>query len=217
MTERRIVLASGSPRRRELLAALCPAFDVIVSDVEEPMTGDPVRDAIALATDKALAVLAGLPDDEATVVIAADTIVHDGERAYAKPADAADAVAMLLRLRARPHTVVTGLAVCSGGRCLTAHSAASVTLVNLTADQIREYVASGRPLDKAGAYAIQDEDVPTVARLDGCYCAVMGLGLWRLRALLSELEMETATPDLTFERCRACPERGQGSRSGSRI
>jgi septum formation protein len=78
-------------------------------------------------------------------------------------------------------------------------------------EAVERYVASGRPLDKAGAYAIQDEDVPTVASLEGCYCCVMGLPLWRLRALLLEAGVNARKPHQRIPRCATCPERPQGT------
>lgn len=200
----RIVLGSGSPRRRELLAALVPEFAVIVSDIPEFADGNPVDDAIALAAAKARAVAAREPH---AAVIGADTIVHDGVRSYGKPTDAADAIAMWNALRGREHTVVTGIAVITGGEAHTAVSISTVTLSPLDDHAIANYVASGRPMDKAGAYAIQDEDVPTVATFSGCYCGVMGLPLWGLRRLLEAARIATASPDATFARCAACPER----------
>ena len=140
-------------------------------------------------------------------VLGADTIVHDGERAYGKPTDADAAVAMLRALRGKPHLVVTGIAVVSASGAASDVSTSEVTLANLTDETIAAYVASGRPLDKAGAYAIQDEDVPTVDALDGCYCSVMGLPLWRLRALLATAGVATPEPHDTLPRCAACPER----------
>lgn len=203
-TARRIILASASPRRRELLAALVEDFEVIPSNVDEPMTDDPESDAVTLARDKAAAVLAEHPG---ALVIGSDTVVHNDERAYAKPDDDADAVRMWRELRGRPHQVVTGVAVVSDQLETCSTSAATVTLTDLTDDQVAEYVASGRPADKAGAYAIQDEDVPTVVALDGCYCCVVGLPLWRLRRELARHGVEAREPQHTFARCARCPER----------
>jgi len=200
----RVVLASGSPRRKELLAALVRDFEVVVSDVPENMTGDPVAAATRLARAKAEAVAAGRSN---AIVIGADTIVHDATRAYGKPADAADAVAMWRQLRGKTHRVVTGVAVVHEGRVEAGYSEARVDLSHLSDAAIERYVGSGRPLDKAGAYAIQDEDVPTVARLDGCYCCVVGLPLWRLAALLRAAGVDCASPDRTFGRCASCPDR----------
>ncbi|MCK9520645.1 MAG: Maf family protein, partial [Dehalococcoidia bacterium] len=162
----RLILASASPRRRELLAALITDFDVIPSDLPEEMTGDPTAEAMRLAEAKALAVADSAPG---AVVIGSDTVVHDGKRFFDKPRDPADAVALLRDLRGRAHTVTTGVSVVCEGRCVTAASEAGVSLRALTDDEIDAYVASGRPLDKAGAYAIQDDDIPTVDHLDGCY------------------------------------------------
>jgi septum formation protein len=200
----RIVLASASPRRRELLAALVADFDVIPSDIPEEMHGDPMAEAMRLAAAKARAVASLAPG---ALVIGSDTVVHDGARFFDKPRDAVDATAMLRDLRGRPHSVITGVSVVCGGTATTGASEARVTLRDLSDGDIAAYVASGRPLDKAGAYAIQDEDVPTVAGLDGCYCCVVGLPLWRLRAGLLACGVEAREPYHTFARCAACPER----------
>ncbi len=200
----RIILASASPRRLELLAALVPGFEVVPSDASEDLTGDPIADAERLALAKAEAVAAREPG---ALVIGADTIVFDEERSYGKPRDAADAAAMLRALRGRPHTVVTGVAVVAPGRSVAGHSLAQVALTGLSEAAIEAYVASGRPFDKAGAYAIQDDDVPTVTSIDGCYCAVVGLPLWRLRAMLHEAGVDSPEPSAVRLRCAACPER----------
>ncbi|MGE5595588.1 MAG: Maf family protein [Hyphomicrobiales bacterium] len=200
----RIILASQSPRRRELLAALVEDFEVLPSRIDEPLTGDPDADALRLATDKAREVAAGSPG---AIVIGADTVVHDGQRAYEKPADRADAIAMWHALRGRAHRVLTGVAVIANGQLHAGVSTARVTLSALSDEAIERYADSGRPMDKAGGYAIQDEDVPTVARLDGCYCCVVGLPLWRLAGLLREAGIEPREPSATFARCAACPER----------
>jgi septum formation protein len=200
----RVILASGSPRRRELLKALVPDFEVLASDVPEATTDDPIADAIRLASLKAEAVAALHPD---AIVVGADTIVHDGVRAYGKPADPGDAIAMWKLLRGRMHRVVTGVAVVSHGRVAAAYSEAGVKLSNLTDAAVARYVDSGRPLDKAGAYAIQDDDVPTVMQFGGCYCCVVGLPLWRLRGLLESAGVVCASPTSAYERCEGCPER----------
>lgn len=200
-----VVLASASPRRRELIAALIDTFEVQPADVAEWLDGDPVANAVALATLKAEAVARERPG---CLVIAADTIVHDGARPYGKPANAADAAGMLRALRGRTHRVVTALAVIADGHDpLVASATATVTLAPLDDATIAAYVASGRPLDKAGAYAIQDDDVPTVATMDGCYCAVVGLPLWCLRRLLAARGIPCRDPSAALSRCAACPDR----------
>ena len=200
----RVVLASASPRRLELLAALVSAFEVMPSDAAEDLTGDAIADAGRLALAKAQVVAAREP---AALVIGADTIVFDGEHSYGKPRDAADAGTMLRALRGRAHTVVTAVAVVAPWKSVTSHSLARVTLANLSEASIDAYVASGRPLDKAGAYAIQDDDVPTVNSIDGCYCSVVGLPLWRLRAMLREAGVDSREPSAMRDRCATCPER----------
>ena len=199
-----VVLASASPRRRELLSALLAEFVVEAAGIDERTTDDPRADARRLAREKASAVARRHPG---AVVIGADTIVHDGERAYGKPGDPETAIAMLRALRGRTHLVATGVAIVSASGAGSGVSTSEVTLADLDDDVIAAYVASGRPLDKAGAYAIQDEDVPTVSALDGCYCSVMGLPLWRLRALLATAGVVAHEPHHALARCEGCPER----------
>lgn len=213
MTARRLILASGSPRRRELLAALVTDFEVIASNVEEPpIAGDPVSGALQLASAKAVAVAVENPG---CIVIGADTVVYDGPPGqghdYGKPASPVAAVAMLRALRGRAHHVVTSVVIVGRDAVTAVTSVSSVTLAALDDARIDAYVASGRPLDKAGAYAIQDEDVPTVARLDGCYCGVMGLPLWKVQRLLLETGIDAADPSRTHLRCASCPERPRPS------
>ena len=200
----RVVLGSASPRRRELLRALLDDFEVDPADIAEHTTDDPRADARRLAREKASAVARRHPG---AVVIGADTIVHDGERPFGKPDDRDEAVAMLRALRGRTHVVLTGIAVVSAAGAASDVSTSEVTLEHLGDEAIAAYVASSRPLDKAGAYAIQDEDVPTVANLEGCYCSVMGLPLWRLRVLLTTAGVAVREPDRNLGRCAACPER----------
>lgn len=199
-----MILASASPRRRELLQALVADFDVVVSGVEEPWEDDPVANAENLARDKALDVLSKNPG---AVVIGADTIVFDDSRSYGKPGDAAEAEEMWRALRGRPHRVVTGFAVATDGGVQVGSVVSEVELSDLADAAVGDYVASGRPMDKAGAYAIQDEDVPTVRRLDGCYCSVMGLPLWSVTRALEARGVRCADPGKQFSRCGACPDR----------
>ena len=203
----RVILASASPRRRELLQALVADFDVVASGVEEPWEDDPVANAENLARDKALDVLAKNTD---AVVVGADTIVFDESRSYGKPGDAAEAEHMWRALRGRPHRVVTGFAVVSEGAVQVGSVVSEVELSDLSDSLIVEYVASGRPMDKAGAYAIQDEDVPTVRRLDGCYCSVMGLPLWSVKRSLEACRVTCSDPGERFSRCRECADRDLG-------
>jgi septum formation protein len=200
----KVVLASGSPRRRELLAALIQDFEVIPADVDEELTLDAHADAVRLAASKAAAVAERLPGG---VVIGSDTIVHMDGRSYGKPQDSADAVRMLAELRGRKHCVVTGVAIKAGDSSELEASETDVWLCPMTDEQIGDYVASGRPMDKAGSYAIQDADVPTVERISGCYCSVMGLPLWRLKRMLERSGVVCRAPDETLAQCVTCPER----------
>ena len=201
----KVVLASASPRRRDLLTALVDDFVIDPTHVEESLPShDPERAAELLALRKARAAAEVHPD---ALVIGSDTIVHDGVRFYEKPESPEDAVQMLMALRGREHIVATGVAVIGGGRERSDVNVSRVTISDLSEAEIRDYVASGRPMDKAGAYAIQDADVPTVEAFDGCYCGVMGLPLWTLRALLERQGMSVGEPGALLPRCAECPSR----------
>ncbi len=200
----RVILASASPRRRELLRALIASFEVLPTDIDETLTGDGFVDAERLAYAKALNAFERNPD---AVVIGSDTVVYDDEHAYGKPHSPDHAFAMWQQLRGRAHTVATGIAVLAPGTDRQLTEAWDVELSPLSDDEIRAYVASGRPMDKAGAYAIQDEDVPTVVHMHGCYCAIMGLPLWSLKDLLEASGVPCAEPSSTFERCATCPSK----------
>lgn len=201
---RAVVLASASPRRRQLFAALVEAFVVDEPALEEVHGEEPVADARRLALAKAAVVAARRPG---AVVLGADTVVHDGRRHYGKPGSPSDAAEMLRSLAGRSHLVATGVAVVHRGAVWVAHATSTVWMAPLDEAQIAAYVASGRPLDKAGGYAIQDEDVPTVARLEGCYCAVVGLPLWTAWRLLRGVGVEAREPAASYPRCATCPER----------
>ena len=205
-----VVLASASPRRRELLAAILSVFDVEPADIDEPLGTDAVADAMQLARDKALLVAAHRPAD---IVIGADTVVFDEERLYGKPGGEAEAAAMLRDLSGRAHTVVTGICLASAGgaRGRADHVVSTVWLSELDDAEIARYVSAGIPLDKAGAYAIQHDEHPVVERLEGCYCNVVGLPLWRLKSLLEGAGIPCADPTDTFARCLTCPDRSSSS------
>jgi len=181
-----LVLASGSSRRRELLSALGLPFVVAAAEVDEQQRpGEPPAALVQrLSRAKAVAVAARHPD---AVIVGADTVVVlDGE-VLGKPADAEDAVRMLRALRGRPHLVysaVTALHVATG-RQTTELSESGVWMRDYSDEEIAAYVASGDPLDKAGAYAIQHRDFAPVARIEGCYASVMGLPLGHLARALA--------------------------------
>ena len=179
-----IILASKSPRRQELLARLGLDFTVMTEDIDETMDpGLPLeREITRVSEAKARAVQdsAG-PDD---LIISADTVVcADGKR-LGKPADEADARRMLRLLSGRAHTVVSGLCVLQGGRCETAAVSTAIHFRPLSEREIDAYVASGEPMDKAGAYGIQGLAAIFVDRLDGDYYNVMGFPLCTLAEML---------------------------------
>jgi septum formation protein len=180
------VLASASPRRRELLRGICDRFEVVPSEIDETLDEGPTPEAVArLALRKARAVAAHAP---AAIVLAADTVVVIDGMALGKPAGAQEARAMLARLRGRQHEVVTGLAVVETGGAREASSAvvSRVLMASYPDTTIEAYVASGSPLDKAGGYAIQDLDGRLVDALVGSYTNVVGLPWEATRRLLEE-------------------------------
>lgn len=189
-----IYLASRSPRRRELLAQIGVEHRVIEADVDEtPRAGEAPRDyVVRLARDKAEAgwravVAQGLSP---APVLAADTTVALGNDILAKPADRADAAAMLARLSGRRHEVFTGIAMRLAGREESALSASEVAFAELDANEIRAYVDSGEADDKAGAYGIQGRAGAFVAELRGSYSGVMGLPLHETARLLKAFRDE---------------------------
>ena len=180
-----ILLASGSPRRRELLEQLGLRFEVIAPDVDEsPLLGEqPIAYVARVALDKVNAVTA----DGETLVIAADTTIELDGDIIAKPADLADARAMLRRLSGRTHAVHTGVALRLGDRCLTETVTSRVMFVALTDEIIDWYVATGEPLDKAGAYAIQGAGAVLVDNVEGSVSNIIGLPLHTIVELAAQL------------------------------
>ena len=191
MTALRVILASQSPRRRELLSLVGIAHDVQPADIDESyLTGEPPRDhAERLARGKAEVIAAREPD---AVVIGSDTIVVVDGDVLGKPADENDAVRMLARLAGRSHTVVTAVAVAWRGETRSAVEEVEVTFHPLSRAEIDAYIATREPMDKAGAYGIQGYGATIVARVDGDYFAVMGLPLQRLIRVLDSLGIRYA-------------------------
>jgi septum formation protein len=184
-----VVLASASPRRRELLTLLGLAFDVAPTDVDEAWRDGepPAAHAERLARAKAEA-----GRRPGAVVVAADTIVVVDGDILGKPRDGADAAAMLARLSGREHVVHTAIAVAWDGRMVSGVEATRVWFRRLDAATIAAYVATGEPLDKAGAYGIQGFGAVLVERIEGDYFTVMGLGLARLVDLFGALGLRYA-------------------------
>lgn len=172
---RELILASQSPRRRELLAIAGFRFTVRSASVEEVRAADesPVDYVRRLAQAKAEA--AWRHGDE--IVLGADTTVVADDRVLEKPTDPGDARSMLRLLSGREHTVITGICLRHRDGAIVDHSATTVHFALLTGSEIDEYVGSGEPMDKAGAYAIQGLASKFIERIDGCYFNVMGLPL----------------------------------------
>ena len=187
-----LVLASASPRRRDLLVRLGLDPDVRPTDSDETWPGgDPGAAVEVIALRKARGVRA-----PGALVLGADTVVVLDGDVLGKPTGAADARAMLARLSGRTHTVYTGFALVRDGRTLTDHRATRVTFADLSRAEIDAYVATGSPLDKAGAYGIQDDaGALLVASVEGDYLAVVGLPLQAVYgALRSHFPDLIATP-----------------------
>ena len=183
-----LILASASPRREELLRLITADFAVVTMDTDEtvpPGTG-PEETVLELARRKALAVAAARPED---TVIGADTVVAVDGEILGKPRDEAEAAAMLGRLSGRRHMVFTGVAIIAGGRCRAFAEHAEVEFIPLRASQISAYVATGEPMDKAGAYGIQGKGALYVRGITGDFYTVMGLPVCRLAGILEEISV----------------------------
>lgn len=190
--KRRMVLASKSPRRRELLEMLGAQFEVITSDCDENITGLAPRDLVReLALRKAEAVYERLNAPDA-VVIGSDTIVTpDGVKALGKPRDRGDAVRTLTELSGKWHSVCTGIAVIGRAADNTSKKIAEtvetkVKFLDLTKEECERYANTGEPLDKAGSYGIQGRGGALVEKIDGDYYSVVGLPVSRLRVILRD-------------------------------
>jgi len=179
----KLVLASGSPRRRQLLEMLGIEHRVVPPDVDERRHhGEAPADyVVRLAREKARAVSGREPE---VLVLAADTTVVLGDELFGKPETVGEAVEMLGRLGGRTHQVYTGVALALGGRVETALDVSDVTFRPLSRDFIADYVATGEPMDKAGAYAIQGKGAALIDGIRGDFFGVMGLPLRLVLELL---------------------------------
>jgi nucleoside triphosphate pyrophosphatase len=196
MSECRVVLASSSPRRRELLTLIGISHEVRPANIDETMRPReaPRRHAERLAREKAKAIANRDPD---RITIGADTVVVINRKVLGKPADAADAARMLRMLSGREHTVITAVAVSRGRKLRSAVEEVRVKFRRLRDDEIEAYVATGEPMDKAGAYGIQGFGATIVERIEGDYFAVMGLPLVRLVGLMRDVGARYRFGDLS--------------------
>ncbi|MCY3770654.1 MAG: Maf family protein [Gemmatimonadetes bacterium] len=191
---KRIVLASTSPRRSALLGQIGIPFEVVAPDVDESrysFEADPAGTAERLALDKARSA-AGRIDAPGSLVLGADTVVLFEGQILGKPRDADDACAMLRRLTGRTHRVLTAFALLEAGtnRAVTVHEWTTVYMRSFSADEIRAYVDTGEPLDKAGSYGAHALGAGLITRVEGCFYNVIGLPLARLLESLRTFEAD---------------------------
>ena len=190
---KKIILASASPRRRELLTQIGLDFDVVVSETEEKITStEPAKVVEELSAQKAEAVWEKLATITDIIVLGADTVVACDGKILGKPADTEAAVAMLTMLQGRGHEVYTGVTILyeqNGERkTLTFHEKTTVHFYPMTDAQIREYVATGDPMDKAGSYGIQGFCARYIRGIEGDYNNVVGLPVGRVYQELHGLQ-----------------------------
>ena len=181
-----LILASGSPRRKEILDTMGLEFSVDVSDADESFAGTPEEMVLELSRRKAQAVASR---HSGAIILAADTLVY-GDEVLGKPHSAEEAKRMLAGLSGRWHSVYTGVTMIDtrSGKTLSRADVTRVHFVALTAQDIDAYVATGEPLDKAGAYGIQGRGGMFIDRIEGSYSNVVGLPMALVRSMLLELE-----------------------------
>jgi septum formation protein len=191
----RVVLASGSPRRAELLRMLGLDFDIRPADIDESYAvgEEPGEHAERLAREKASAIATSYPD---ALVIGSDTVVVIDDDVLGKPRDVQEAIEMLLRLQGREHTVATGIAVASNGDVRSDVERVLVRFRPFDRGMAQAYVETGEPMDKAGAYGIQGYGAALVERIEGDYFSVMGLPISRLIRILESRGLAYAFPGL---------------------
>ena len=190
-----LILASASPRRRELLAQAGFSFEVAPAQVPEVRKPgeDPIRFVTRLAREKAEAVALSRSITPDTIVLGADTIVVVEEEVLGKPQDAADAARMLRMLSGQTHQVITGVCLAKGRERQRAAEVTFVRFATLSDEEIDAYVATGEPLDKAGAYAIQGRAGRWVPRIHGCYFNVVGLPLALVSSMIEAMQASAKT------------------------
>jgi septum formation protein len=187
---RRLILASASPRRRELLAQAGYTFEVQPAHVNEDLRvdEDPIAYVVRLARNKAQSVFAEIssrtPTPPQVVVLGADTTVALDSHILVKPEDAADAARMLRLLSGRTHRVITGVALATAKGVEVAAEVTGVQFLTLSEEEIATYIATGEPMDKAGAYGIQGLAAKWIPRIEGCYFNVVGLPLALVATML---------------------------------
>lgn len=183
---KKIILASASPRRKELLETAGAEFEICVADVDESIPeGTLPADAAKMTAQKK--VLAVAQSHKDCIVIGADTIVVAGDKILGKPKNKADAVAMLTMLSGIEHQVITGVCLACGEKEITFAQVSKVKFYDLTAAEIEAYVATNEPMDKAGAYGIQGKGCTLVEKIEGDYFNIVGLPVARVMREISKL------------------------------
>lgn len=188
----KLILASKSPRRREILENLELSIEIVTAPTDESSDErDPCRLVELLSERKARAVEAQLLEDgrdlRDTVILASDTVVYADGEILGKPKDAEDAHRMLRMLSGKTHEVISGVCLIGDGKIGVAHEVTKVLFDALDEDTVSRYLATGEPFDKAGAYAIQGLASPYIRGIDGCYFNVVGLPVHRLHVLYQEI------------------------------
>ena len=190
-----IILASGSPRRKELLETMgIRSFTILKPEFDESSVTAPDPGALVEALSRGKAAAAAAQAGPEPLIIAADTVVALEDAVLGKPADEADAFRMLSALSGRRHRVYTGVTVRQGDRVLTGHEVTEVTFRPLTDAEIWAYIRTGEPMDKAGAYGIQGRGSLLVEGIVGDYFNVMGLPVCRLGLMLREFGLDCLGP-----------------------
>jgi septum formation protein len=186
MKKMKLILASASPRRSELLSLIQPDFEIQASGIDETIHSNesPIAYAERLATEKATSIKA----TNQTLILAADTIVALHQQILGKPKDPAEAIHMLTQLSHTPHHVITSVSLCTQTKIETFSVITEVTFRHLHLAEIEAYVATGCPMDKAGAYAIQGGAAPFIRSINGSYTNVVGLPLCEVSEALSRYQ-----------------------------
>lgn len=190
-----IILASASPRRKELMSLIIPSYQVIPSKFDESLVPDelaPSEHVKYSSLMKARDVAAGCPN---SLVIGADTIVTIDNHILGKPCNASDAAGMLGMLSGRTHQVYTGVTVILDGSETTDAECTDVVFRELNEELISRYIATGEPMDKAGAYAIQGHGAVLIKSICGCYSNVVGLPIYKLSLILEQCGLELLSLD----------------------
>ena len=184
----RLILASNSPRRKEILEKAGFSFNVVSSDYDEQLFSDnPYRTATTFALNKAKSVFNELDNKEENIVIGSDTVVYFNGKILGKPKNEIDAINMLKSLSNNKHTVITGFAIITENKTIIDFDESEVYFSDLTDEQIKAYINSGLYKGKAGAYGIQDKDFNLVKEYKGSLTNIIGLPIEKVQEALNQI------------------------------